>query len=152
MSRNFWSKWKKGRQKEVRILFLLLQPSLLPVILTQRHPGCSWQPSVSHTDCTQHILPPWSHRHSTRLPCILIFLSSHRDITAAPSECRWRRNLPPEQDKYMLTGLLLEQLPCCSEPFPFAPSGVEKMKARTSEDLRQSWRIKSKTAGLKPTQ
>lgn len=36
--------------------------------------------------------------------------------------------------------------------FPFVPSEAEKMKARTSEDLRKFWRIKNKTAGLKPAQ
>lgn len=63
----------------------------------------------------------WSHGHSTRLPCILSLFSSHRDITAAPSERRWR-------DKWMLTVLLLAQLPCCSEPFLFVHSRLEKWK------------------------
>lgn len=134
----------EGQKEGSDYLLMPLQPPLLPSSHQSFYREVPWMPGsnppLQHTGSTHHIFPPCSHGWNTRLPCILIFLSSHWDITAAPSECRWWQNPTPQQDECTLTAWLLEQFQGCLEPLPWAPSGAEKMKARTSEDLRQVWK------------
>lgn len=98
-------------------------------------------PPLWQSDGMQRYLPSTVHGHHTRLPYILIFLSSHGDITAAPSERRLEAKPHSPARQMHAHSSAFGTSPCCSESFPFASSGVEKMKAKASEDLRQVWSI-----------
>lgn len=144
MRRNFWSKWREREVKKRECLFPLLQPSFLPFsdCVNTEVPWLLVATLLYDTVMACSVIfPPQSHEHNTRLSYILIFLSSRGDITAAPSERRLEAKPHSPAGQMHAHSPAFGTSPCCSESFPFASSGVEKMKAKASEDLRQVWSI-----------
>lgn len=106
-------------------------------VVTQRCPGAGGNPHLWHTDGTQHIFPPWSYGHNTRLPCILIFLSSHGDITAAPSERRLEAKPHSQAGQMYAHSTALGTTPCCSL-FHLLLLELRKWKQRPQRTLDRS--------------